>query len=137
MKTTMRNVRQILRLLSCFAVLLVSAHLAQAQPEQEAMGICFPDGKNTAVVRSGIGGESHDSWVFHVTAGRKVTVRITSTANRASFSVSTSEFGESVTFGKASEGGRTWTGTIPQTGVYYISVVAHPIARYSLRVIKQ
>ena len=133
----MTNVRQIIQLLSCFAVILVSAHLAQAQMEQEAMGVCFPDGKNTAVVRGFIGGESHDSWVLHLKAGRKVTIRITSAGNRASFSVSASEFGEAVSFGQESDGGRTWTGTIPQTGVYFISVVAHPSARYSLRVTKR
>jgi hypothetical protein len=89
----------------------------------------------TAVVKSFIGGESHDSYVLHLRAGRKVSVRIRSTANRAQFTVSTSEFGEQVSFGKFTND--TWTGTIPETGVYFISVVAHPDARYTLRVTKE
>jgi hypothetical protein len=129
--------RQILRLFSYGIVLLLLPQIAQAQPEQEAMGLCFTQGDKVAVVRSVIGGESHDSYVFHVVAGRKVTIRITSPANRASFNVSTSEFGEPVPFGKETDQGRTWTGTIPTTGVYFISVVAHPTARYTLRVTKE
>jgi hypothetical protein len=66
-----------------------------------------------------------------------VTVTITSPGNRAQFSVSASEFGEQVSFGAETNGGRTWTGTIPQTGVYFISVTAHPTARYTLRVTKE
>ena len=127
---------KILRLLSCLAVLLLSAHLVPAQTEQEAMGLCFAEGRNTAVVRGFIGGESHDSYVLHLKAGRKVTVRISSRGNRAQFSVSKSEFGEPVSFGQETNGGRIWSGTIPETGVYFISVTAHPSARYSLRVTK-
>jgi hypothetical protein len=115
-----------------FALLLTNALVAQ---DQEADGLCF-SGK-TAVVRGFIGGEAHDSYGFHVKAGRKVTITITSKANRASFSVSKAEFGESVSFGKNSNGGNSWTGTIPETGVYFISVVAHPQARYTLRVTKE
>jgi len=129
--------RQILRMLFCGIALSFFPLLAQAQPEQEAMGLCFTQGGKTAVVTATIGGESHDSYLFHATAGRKVTVRITSRANRASFTVSTTEFGESVSFGQASRNGNTWTGTVPQTGVFFISVVAHPTSRYTLRVTKE
>lgn len=135
--TTVRNVKQIVRLLSCFAVLLLSANFAQAQQDQEATGLCFPNGKNTVVVRGVIGGESHESYVLHLIAGRKLTVRISSPRNRAQFSVRTSEFGEVVNFGTESNRGNTWTGTIPQTGVYFISVVAYPTSNYTLRVTKQ
>jgi hypothetical protein len=113
----------------------VSAHLSQAQVEQEAMGLCFPEGSKTAIARGTIGGEAHDSYVFHAAAGRKVTVSIRSAGNRAQFTVSKTEFGEQVTFGKEQFG--TWTGTIPETGVFFISVVAHPSAYYVLRVKKQ
>lgn len=130
-----KNVRQILQLIACLAVLLASAHLVQAQ-EQEATGLCFPDGKNTAVARGVIGGESQEFYILHLTAGRKLTVRITSFRNRAQFIVRTSDFA-GVNFGTESDGGNRWTGTIPQTGVYFISVVAHPTARYTLRVTKQ
>lgn len=133
----MKTHRQILRLLSYGIALLLLPHLAQAQPEQEAMGLCFTKGDKVAVVRGFIGGESHDSYMFHALADRKVTIRLTSTANRAQFTVSTSEFGEDVPFGKLSNRRNTWTGTIPTTGVYFISVVAHPTARYTLTVTKE
>ena len=121
------------------AATLLTMCIAQAQDEdvyqeQEVRGICFVKGQKTAAVSGFIGGESHDSYIIHLREGRRVTVRILSTRNRAGFSVSASEFGEPVSFGKESEGGRVWTGTVPQTGPYYISVVAHPQARYTLKV---
>ena len=126
--------KSVVRLIATVGFALLSTNAAVAQ-DQEAEGICF-SGK-TAVARGFIGGEAHDSYEFHVKAGRKVTVTITSQGNRASFSVSNAEFGEPVGFGKGSNGGRTWTGTIPETGVYFISVIAHPQARYTLRVTKE
>lgn len=138
MSTNMvRSFKQIARLLACVTAMFVLTSVAQAQPEQEAEGICFAQGGKTATVRGFIGGEAHDSYAFHVKAGRKVTVRITSRGNRAGFGVSASEFGEPVSFGRETEGGRAWTGTIPQTGVYFISVTAHPQARYTLKVTKE
>ena len=125
--------KSMLRLIATVAFALLLTNVVVAQ-DQEADGLCF-SGK-TAVVRGFIGGEAHDSYGFHVKAGRKVTITITSKGNRASFNVSNAEFGESVSFGK-SNGGNTWTGTIPETGVYFISVVAHPQARYTLRVTKE
>jgi len=116
---------------------LLLANLTLAQEDQEANGLFFPQGSKTATVQGFIGGEGHDSYVFHVRAGRKVTVRITSRGNRAGFSVSTSEFGDPVSLGKETNEGKTWTGTIPQTVVYFISVTAHPQARYTLRVTKE
>lgn len=134
--TTATKIRRVLQLLSCVSVLLVSAHLAQAQVEQEAMTLCFPEGKKIAVAKATIGGEAHDSYVFHASAGRKVTVSIRSQGKRAQFTVSKTEFGESVTFGTTGANG-TWTGTIPETGVFFISVTAHPTSYYVLRVTKQ
>jgi len=57
--------------------------------------------------------------------------------NRAGFEVSDMPgfFGvELVKFGKQSDDGKRWTGKIPKTGNYYIYVVAHPDARYILKV---
>lgn len=57
--------------------------------------------------------------------------------NRAEFEVSEMPgfFNiELVTFGKASDDGKRWTGKIPKTANYYIYVVAHPSARYILKV---
>lgn len=39
-----------------------------------------------------------------------------------------------VKFGKESENGNRWSGKIPRTKNYYIYVMAHPIADYTLRV---
>lgn len=133
----MQRLKPIARTLTCITAVFLLTNITLAQEDQEAKGIRFPQESKTAVVRGFIGGESHDSYVFHVRAGRKVTVRITSRGNRAGFSVSTSEFGEPVSFGKETDGGMTWSGTIPQTGVYFISVTAHPQARYTLKVTKE
>jgi len=128
------NFRQIALLVVCAVAFFALPSLVQAQ-EQEAQSLCFPGTGKTVVVTSFIGGEAHDSYALHLRAGRKLSVRIRSTANRAQFTVSTSEFGEQVSFGKFN--GETWTGTIPETGVYFISVVAHPDARYILRVTRE
>ena len=138
MSTKMSDTFRQIALLPVFVVaLFASPYLVYAQQDQEAEGLCFPATGKTAVVKSLIGGEAHESYALHLRAGRKLIVTITSVANRAQFSVSTSEFGESVSFGQSTNEGRTWTGTIPETGVYFISVVAHPTARYTLRVTKE
>lgn len=129
--------RQVALLIVCAIALFASPYVVHAQQDQEAEGLCFPGTGKTAVVKSFIGGEAHDSYALHLRGGRKLTVTISSPANRAQFSVSTSEFGEPVSFGKSTNRGRTWTGTIPETGVYFISVIAHPTARYTLRVTKE
>ena len=93
-----------------------------------------------ATARGFIGGESHDSYVIRARRGQMMTVRISwikEGDNNASFSVSRSaDFfnANPVNFGRKSNGGRTWTGTVPATRDYYIYVVAHPTARYTLRV---
>jgi hypothetical protein len=129
--------KQIVFVVACAIALLALPALVQAQ-DQEAEGLRFPVGGKTVVVRSGIGGEAHDSYVLHVREGRKLTVTIVSTGNRAQFTVSRSEFGDQVSFGKFTKDGNTWTGTVPETGVLFISVLANPsAARYTLRVTKE
>jgi hypothetical protein len=57
--------------------------------------------------------------------------------NHASFTVSASPnffAGEPLKFGKESDGGKRWTGKSPKTSDYFIYVVAHPTAEYTLRV---
>lgn len=128
--------RQIALLLVCAVTLFASPYLVHAQ-EQEAEAVCFPASGKTAVIKGFIGGEAHDSYALHLRSGRKLSVTISSAGNHAGFTVSTSEFGEPVSFGKFTNKERTWTGTIPETGVYFISVVAHPTARYTLRVTRE
>jgi hypothetical protein len=109
------------------------------EPEaQEARGICFPEDGNTATIEGFIGGESHDSYLVHLKKGRKLSLRLSvaqgADEGDANFNVSREEFGQSVDFGESADNGKFWTGEIPQTGVYFISVTAHPSAHYSLKV---
>ena len=96
--------------------------------------------RTPATVRGFIGGESHDSYVVRARKGQTLTVRLSwrrEGGNRASFAVSESPdyyTGEPVKFGAESDGGRRWAGRVPRGGDYYIDVVAHPAARYTLRV---
>ena len=94
--------------------------------------------RSPATVRSVIGGESHDFYVIRARKGQTMTVQISwrrEGENFAQFSVKdTPEFDHDVEFGKESAGGKKWSGKIPRTGDYYIDVVGHPIANYTLRV---
>ena len=92
-----------------------------------------------ATVHGLIGGESHDSYVIHASKGQTMTVQISwqrEEDNRAEFTVNRSaNFNDTpVKFGKESDKGRIWSGKIPGTGDYYIYVVAHPTAQYTLKV---
>ena len=99
--------------------------------------------KSPAVVKGEIGGEAHDSYVIRARKGQTMTVRISwrrKDNNRAEFSISRSANffeGEPVKFGKESNLGKTWRGKIPRTGDYYIYVVAHPTADYTISVTLQ
>ncbi|HKV38594.1 MAG TPA: hypothetical protein VJX67_05235 [Blastocatellia bacterium] len=87
-----------------------------------------------------IGGESHDSYVIRGHKGETLSISISwreERDNNAEFSVSESPNffdAEDVPFGRASNDGRRWSGRIPKTRDYYIYVVAHPEAHYTLRV---
>ena len=93
-----------------------------------------------AVVKNTIGGESHDAYVLQARQGQRLTVSISwkkDGDNRAGFTVSEgANFfeAEPAKFGKESHGGKSWTGVVPATRRYYIYVVAHPSAHYTLRV---
>jgi hypothetical protein len=96
--------------------------------------------RSVAVVRGFIGGESHDSYVVRARKGQVLTVRLSwrrEGDNRASLSVSESpDFNnvEPVKFGSEDNDGKRWSGRVPKSGDYYIDVVAHPSAHYTLRV---
>lgn len=91
-------------------------------------------------VRGFIGGESHDGYVVRAREGQTLTVRLSwrhEGDNQASFTVSESpDFysGEPVKFGTEYNNGRRWVGRIPRSGDYYIAVVAHPSAHYTIKV---
>lgn len=84
------------------------------------------------VVKGTIGGESHDSYVVELRKGAELSVRIASRGNRAGFVVSDTEFGEPAAFGTETDDGTRWVGRAPRAGAYYIAVVAHPTAHYTL-----
>ena len=96
--------------------------------------------RNAAPARGFIGGESHDGYVVRARRGSVLAVRLfwqREGDNRASFVVSESPdyySAETVKFGSEYDGGRRWTGRVPMTGDYYVYVVAHPSAHYTLRV---
>jgi hypothetical protein len=132
----LRNIRRLLTLAGVLTSVLLTANVTHAQPpEPPAKRL-----RNPAVVRSTIGGESHDSYVIRASKGKTITVKLSwrqEEENHAQFTVSDMPgfFGaEPVAFGKEAEDGKRWTGKIPKTANYYIYVVAHPIARYTLRV---
>ncbi len=122
--------------LLAIVILLITAEVVVAQVKPSPPRRL----RNPATVRGFIGGESHDRYVIRVRKGRTLKVSISWTPeadNKASFSVSDSlDFsnGEPVKFGTASDDGTSWTGVIPKTGDYYIDVIAHPSAHYTLRV---
>jgi hypothetical protein len=99
--------------------------------------------RTPAVAVGNIGGEAHDSYVVHADEGRTMSIEISrerSAGNQAQFMVSESpgfNNAEPVTFGIESDQGRRWSGKVPRTGDYHIYVVAHPAARYTLRVAVQ
>ncbi|MDT4897334.1 MAG: hypothetical protein QOH25_2411 [Acidobacteriota bacterium] len=96
--------------------------------------------RSSASVRGFIGGESHDGYVVRARKGQTLMVRISwqrEGDNRASFSVSESPdyyTAEPVKFGTESDNGKRWAGRISRSGDYYIDVVAHPSAHYTLKV---
>jgi hypothetical protein len=128
-------------LMYAIAALLLTANLAAAQ-ENTTLKDTTPRKRlrSPATARGFIGGESHDSYVIHARKGQIMTVRISwrrSDDNRTEFTVSKSpsffDDGQ-VVFGKKTDNGRNWRGEIPETGNYYIYVVAHPTAHYILKV---
>jgi hypothetical protein len=128
--------RKILSLAGIVATVTLAADLSSAQPRPTPAKRL----RSPAVVRGFIGGESHDAYVIRAAKGKTMTVELSwrdEGGNRAGFEVSDMPgfFGvELVKFGKQSDDGKRWTGKIPKTGNYYIYVVAHPDARYILKV---
>jgi hypothetical protein len=120
-----------------FATVFLTANLAWAQDYIRRL-------RAPATPRGVIGGESHDSYVIRARRGQRMTVRISWRRERNELGDNHSEFwvGElpnfdgdgTVKFGKESHHGQRWSGKIPRTGDYYIYVLAHPIAHYTLRV---
>ena len=129
-------VRKILMLAVMVATVVLAAGVTWAQPRPTPPKRV----RSPAVLRGFIGGESHDAYVIRAAKGKSLNVQLSWRAeggNRAEFFVSDLPgFFEStpVTFGVESNDGKRWTGKIPKTGNYYIYVVAHPDARYTLKV---
>jgi hypothetical protein len=125
-------------LLVGLAALLLTTNIVWAQQEYAERL------RSPATVRGFIGGESHDSYVIRARKGQVMTVRISWIHEHSVMGDNFAEFwvGElpdfdgdgEVKFGRKSNKGRRWSGKIPRTGNYYIYVVAHPTARFTLRV---
>jgi len=121
-------------LLVFLSTLSLAANIASAQNQTTPVKRL----SSPAIAKGFIGGESHDSYKIRVRKGRTLSVRISwrrEDDNNAEFTVSDSpDFGEPVEFGKESHNGKRWRGKVPRTQNYYIYVVAHPSAHYTLRV---
>ena len=96
--------------------------------------------RSMATARGFIGGEAHDGYVVRAREGQVLTVRLSWRSkgdNRASLAVSESpDFysSETAKFGAGYDDGQRWSGRVPRTGDYYVYVVAHPSAHYTLHV---
>jgi len=96
--------------------------------------------RRQSMVKGFIGGESHDSYIIRARKGETLSVQISwrlVADNRCEFTVSESPdafIGEPVAFGNRSDDDKHWNGKIPKTRDYYIYVVAHPSAHYTLSV---
>ena len=122
-------------LLVAILSLLPIANISEAQTAPESIKRL----RSPASVRGIIGGESHDRYVIRVKRGRVLTVRLSwrrEGDNQAEFDVTRSANGNSepVEFGKWSNDHKRWIGQVPKSGDYYVEVVAHPTARYTLSV---
>jgi hypothetical protein len=122
-------------LFTVIATLLLAAHSASAQNDTTPKKRL----RSSRAVKGFIGGESHDSYVIHARKGQTMTVQISwqpEGENRAEFTISESRNffdAQQVGFGKASDDNKRWVGKIPRTRNYYIYVVAHPTAHYTLK----
>jgi hypothetical protein len=132
----MRTTRTRTVLLAAQAAFLLLPNVAWAQRDM----IPKKPLRSPASVKGFVGGESHDSYVINAAKDQTLSVQISwkrEGENQAEFSVRQSPNfyeGEEVAFGKATNKGARWTGLVPTTGDYYIYVVAHPAAHYTLRV---
>ncbi len=96
--------------------------------------------RGPVTVKGFIGGESHDGYVVRARKGSVLTVRLSwrhEGDNQASFTVSESPdyySGEPTKFGAEFDNGKRWVGRIPRSGDYYVYVMAHPAAHYTLKV---
>jgi hypothetical protein len=120
-------------LLGALATLLLTANIAWAQDAAPARRL-----RGSSTVKGFIGGEAHDSYVIRARQGKILSVQISwrrANDNNAQFTVSESlNFGEQVEFGTESDEGERWSGKIPKTKDYFIHVIAHPTAHYTLRI---
>ena len=124
-------------LVVALAILLCLANIATGHEYVKRL-------RNPATVKGFIGGESHNSYVIRVRKGQTLTVQISWKHehdedlgdNEAQFDVSDlPDFAsDDLKFGKESDNGKRWSGRVPKTGDYYIYVIAHPTAYYTLRV---
>ena len=119
------------------AALLLAATVARAQEYTQRL-------RTPASVRGLIGGESHDSYVIRARKGETMTVQISWRREHDELGENHAEFfvGElpnfngagSVKFGQEFSDGKRWRGRVPRTGNYYIYVMGHPWAHYTLKV---
>ena len=124
-------------LLVALPVFLLAGDIACGQEHMRRL-------RTPATVRSFIGGESHDSYVIRARKGETMTVQISWRREHGELGDNHAEFfvgklpdfdgNGRVKFGEESNQGKRWRGRVPQTGNYYIYVMGHPTAHYTLKV---
>jgi hypothetical protein len=118
---------------SWILVLLLLSGLTRAQTEVPAKRIL-----GSAILRGVVGGESHDAFVIKAVKGQTLTLQLSwklEDKNTASFVISRSASffsAEPVKFGRFSSDQKRWVGKILSSGDYFVFVVAHPVAQYTL-----
>jgi hypothetical protein len=119
-------------------VLLLLGGLTRAQTESPAKRIL-----GSAILRGVVGGESHDAFVIKALKGQTLTLQLSwklEAKNTASFVLSRSASffsAEPVQFGRFSSDQKRWVGKIPVSSDYFVFIVAHPTAQYTLWVKQQ
>ncbi len=126
------------------AIIVLSAYVAFSQDMYPAQRLHSP-----ATIRNKIGGESHAVYVIRVKKGQRLIVKLWYDPNQITDDVtlergSTASFGvmkgshldsaKIIKYGKFTNNSRTWVAKIRRTGNYLIDVIAHPIAKFTLRV---
>ena len=121
------------QLLIVLAIFFFTVNVCLAQTPARKKRLHSP-----ATVHGFVGGEVMNNFVIRARKGQTMTVRITwrkEENNTATFSVSPdSDSNSEALAGEQSENGKRWTGKIPKTGNYLITVTAQPFAHYTLRV---
>lgn len=93
--------------------------------------------RNRADAKGKVGGESHDHYSIRLEQGKQITITLRSRGDVAEFMLSTQgpfRDAEPLRSDRMKQSKRQWSGSVPETGTYHIYVMAHPAAKYHLKI---